>query len=58
MIFCIPAVVMAVHVFPKDVKRLQRTGRDNGQELHILTAVERVNELQKEVLLEQNIEAI
>jgi UDPglucose 6-dehydrogenase len=37
--------------FPKDVQALQRTGRDNGQELHILSAVERVNELQKEVLL-------
>ncbi len=37
--------------FPKDVQALQRTGRDNGQELHILQAVERVNELQKEVLL-------
>jgi UDPglucose 6-dehydrogenase len=37
--------------FPKDVQALQRTGRDNGQELHILKAVERVNELQKEVLL-------
>ena len=37
--------------FPKDVQALQRTGRDNGQELHILSAVERVNEQQKEVLL-------
>ena len=39
--------------FPKDVRALQRTGRDNGQELHILNAVERVNELQKEVLLDK-----
>ena len=39
--------------FPKDVQALQRTGRDNGQELHILAAVERVNELQKEVLLDK-----
>jgi UDPglucose 6-dehydrogenase len=39
--------------FPKDVQALQRTGRDNGQELHILNAVERVNELQKEVLLDK-----
>lgn len=37
--------------FPKDVQALQRTGRDNGQELRILSAVERVNEQQKEVLL-------
>ncbi|MEO5862098.1 MAG: UDP-glucose/GDP-mannose dehydrogenase family protein [Burkholderiales bacterium] len=37
--------------FPKDVQALQRTGRANGQELHILGAVEKVNELQKQVLL-------
>jgi UDPglucose 6-dehydrogenase len=37
--------------FPKDVQALQRTGRGNGQELHILAAVEKVNEQQKEVLL-------
>ncbi len=37
--------------FPKDVQALQRTGRANGQELHILGAVETVNEQQKEVLL-------
>ena len=37
--------------FPKDVQALQRTGRTNGQELHILGAVEKVNELQKKVLL-------
>ena len=39
--------------FPKDVQALQRTGRDNGQELHILGAVERVNKLQKGVLLDK-----
>ncbi len=37
--------------FPKDVRALQRTGRFNHQELHILGAVEKVNELQKQVLL-------
>lgn len=37
--------------FPKDVQALQRTGRANDQELHILGAVEKVNELQKEVML-------
>ena len=37
--------------FPKDVQALQRSGRSNGQELHILEAVEKVNERQKEVLL-------
>ena len=39
--------------FPKDVQALQRIGRDNGQELYILGAVERVNKLQKLVLLEK-----
>ena len=33
------------------MQALQQTGRDHGQELHILGAVERVNELQKKVLL-------
>ena len=37
--------------FPKDVQALARTGRANGQELHILGAVEKVNEQQKQVLL-------
>jgi len=37
--------------FPKDVKALQRTGRENGMELRILQAVEDVNEDQKSRLL-------
>jgi len=39
--------------FPKDVKALQRTGRENGMELRILQAVEDVNEDQKSRLLEK-----
>lgn len=37
--------------FPKDVQALQRTAREHGNDLKILGAVEAVNELQKEVLL-------
>lgn len=36
--------------FPKDVQALERTARDYGQELHILRAVEQVNNHQKHVL--------
>lgn len=36
--------------FPKDVQALERTARDYGQELHILRAVEQVNNNQKHVL--------
>lgn len=37
--------------FPKDVQALQRTAREYGSDLQILSAVETVNERQKEVLL-------
>src|SRR5262245_29782139 len=37
--------------FPKDVKAIIRTATDAGAELHVLTAVERVNEAQKRVLV-------
>lgn len=37
--------------FPKDVQALQRTAREYGNDLKILSAVEAVNERQKEVLL-------
>jgi len=36
--------------FPKDVQALERTARAYGQELHILRAVEQVNDHQKHVL--------
>ncbi|SCX25894.1 UDP-glucose dehydrogenase [Nitrosomonas eutropha] len=39
--------------FPKDVKALQRTARENGAGLKILEAVEAVNARQKEVLLDK-----
>jgi len=37
--------------FPKDVKALQRTGTQSGLDLHVLEAVERVNEEQKSLLV-------
>lgn len=36
--------------FPKDVQALERTARAYGQELHILRAVEQVNDQQKHIL--------
>src|SRR4051812_45855696 len=36
--------------FPKDVKALIRTAQDAGGSLHVLTAVEHANDLQKQVL--------
>ncbi|GAC1424940.1 MAG: UDP-glucose/GDP-mannose dehydrogenase family protein [Burkholderiaceae bacterium] len=39
--------------FPKDVKALLKTSVDNGRSLHILDAIERVNEAQKNILFEK-----
>jgi UDPglucose 6-dehydrogenase len=39
--------------FPKDVKALIRTGRDNGVQLRVLNAVESANDAQKQVLVER-----
>jgi UDPglucose 6-dehydrogenase len=39
--------------FPKDVKALIHTGRENGMDLTILQAVEDVNERQKQVLVKK-----
>ena len=39
--------------FPKDVKALARTGRENGCTMQIIEAVERVNERQKSVVFEK-----
>lgn len=36
--------------FPKDVKALAKTGRDNGYTMHIIEAVEEVNDLQKSIV--------
>ena len=39
--------------FPKDVKALAHTGRENGYTMQIIEAVERVNEQQKSVVFEK-----
>ena len=39
--------------FPKDVKALVRTGREHGQDLKVLNAVEEANEHQKRVLVDK-----
>lgn len=39
--------------FPKDVRALVATGRKNGVEMKVLTAVDEVNEKQKRLLLEK-----
>jgi UDPglucose 6-dehydrogenase len=36
--------------FPKDVKAIIKTARDNGYELNVINAVERANEFQKNVI--------
>jgi UDPglucose 6-dehydrogenase len=39
--------------FPKDLRALQETGRQNGMHLSILEAVEQANQSQKQILLEK-----
>lgn len=39
--------------FPKDVKALLKTAADNGREMHILAAIEKVNAAQKAVLFQK-----
>jgi UDPglucose 6-dehydrogenase len=39
--------------FPKDVKALLKTSVDHGRSLHILDAIERVNDAQKNILFEK-----
>jgi UDPglucose 6-dehydrogenase len=39
--------------FPKDIKALQSTAQDNGLTLDILQSVERVNEHQKQIMVEK-----
>ncbi len=51
--FLYPGVGYGGSCFPKDVKALIRTGRDNGLELGVLAAVESANERQKRVLVDK-----
>ena len=39
--------------FPKDVKALIKTARDNGYELHVVTATEMANEYQKNIIFKK-----
>ena len=48
--FIYPGVGYGGSCFPKDVKALIKTAKDNKYNMRILNAVEEVNELQKEVL--------
>jgi len=51
--FLYPGTGYGGSCFPKDVKALIHTGRENGVELGVLQAVEAANERQKHVLVEK-----
>jgi UDPglucose 6-dehydrogenase len=51
--FLFPGVGYGGSCFPKDVKALRRFAAEGGHEFRILEAVERVNEAQKDVLVEK-----
>ena len=51
--FLYPGTGYGGSCFPKDVKALIHTGRDNGVQLGVLQAVEEANERQKHVLVEK-----
>ncbi len=48
--FIYPGVGYGGSCFPKDVKAIIRTARDNGYELNVINAVEKANEFQKNVI--------
>ncbi|MBT9557081.1 MAG: UDP-glucose/GDP-mannose dehydrogenase family protein [Myxococcales bacterium] len=51
--FLFPGVGYGGSCFPKDVRALQKTGREHGIDLQVVDAVERVNDEQKKVMFEQ-----
>lgn len=51
--FLYPGIGYGGSCFPKDVKALIKTAEQNGYSMHVLRAVEEVNELQKSVLFEK-----
>jgi nucleotide sugar dehydrogenase len=48
--FIYPGTGYGGSCFPKDVKAILRTARDNGYELNVIKAVEKANEYQKNVI--------
>ena len=48
--FIYPGTGYGGSCFPKDVKAIIRTARDNGYELNVINAVEKANEYQKNVI--------
>ena len=51
--FLYPGAGYGGSCFPKDVRALQSTGRENGMALKLISAVEAVNEAQKHVLVDK-----
>jgi UDPglucose 6-dehydrogenase len=51
--FIYPGIGYGGSCFPKDVKALIRTAEEKGYDLHVLKAVEQVNERQKSVLFDK-----
>ncbi|MCQ4143616.1 UDP-glucose/GDP-mannose dehydrogenase family protein [Vogesella sp. AC12] len=54
--FLYPGTGYGGSCFPKDVKALMATGRENGHRMRVLTAVEEANEAQKLRLVEKVVE--
>lgn len=53
--FIYPGTGYGGSCFPKDVKALLKTGRDNGYQLNVIAAVEKANEYQKSVIFNKMI---
>jgi UDPglucose 6-dehydrogenase len=53
--FIYPGTGYGGSCFPKDVKAIIRTARDNGYELNVIKAVEKANEYQKNVIFSKMI---
>ncbi|WP_460220444.1 UDP-glucose dehydrogenase family protein [Psychroserpens sp. MEBiC05023] len=49
--FLFPGIGYGGSCFPKDVKALQKSGKDNGYEFNILKSVIEVNDAQKKILI-------